>query len=489
MTATVTRPDTLGDAKPYIGGKWLATTSAGTMDKIDPRNGQVQGTVHLAGKDEVDQAVTSAKAAFPAWRDLPGSERRKILTRLESIIEEHAAELGEIAATEGGTAVNLAAGGHIMAASWFGYYAGWADKIEGTVVPGVPGGFDYTLAEPYGVIGIIITWNGPMISVAMKVAPALAAGNTVVLKAPELAPFAIQRFAELIEDAGLPPGVLNILPGGPEAGDALVRHPGVGKISFTGGIATAQKILDAAQPTLKPVALELGGKSANLVFPDADLDAAAAFAVGFTVALMSGQGCALPTRMLVHRDVYDEVVEKLTAAVSALPVGDPLDPTKVVGPVVSAGACERILGMIDEARQSGAGKVVVGGERAGGELADGFYVKPTLIVDVDNASRIAQEEIFGPVLVVLPFDDEEQGITMANESTYGLAAFVQTRDVARAHRVAAALEAGSVFVNGFVPVTPQSPFGGYKQSGYGREGGKPGLDEFLQIKNVYIAQS
>jgi len=486
MTATVT-PAGLGEARLYVDGAWLDATSGGTMDKIDPRTGQVQGTVHLAGAAEVDKAVAAAKAAFPAWRDLPGSERRKALLRLERIIEEHAAELGEIAAAEGGTAVGLATGGHMVAASWFGYYAGWADKIEGTVVPGVPGGVDYTLAEPYGVVGIIITWNGPMISVAMKVAPALAAGNTVVLKSPELAPFAIQRFAELIEDAGLPKGVLNIVPGGPEAGDRLVRHPDVGKISFTGGHATARKILEAAQPTLKPVALELGGKSANLVFPDADLDATVPFAVGFTVGLMSGQGCALPTRMIVHRDIYDEVVRRLRAAVEALPVGDPLDPSNVVGPVVSSAACERILAMIDEARTSGAGRVVTGGERAAGELADGFYVKPTVLADVDNSSRIAQEEIFGPVLVVLPFEDEEEGIRLANESTYGLAAFIQTKDSARAHRVAAQLEAGSVFVNGFVPVMPSAPFGGYKQSGYGREGGKPGLDEFLQTKNVYIA--
>jgi aldehyde dehydrogenase (NAD+) len=213
MTTTAPLQGTLGEAMPYIDGTWLTSTSGGTMDKIDPRNGRVQGLIHLAGADEVDQAVAAAAAAFPAWRDLPGGERRKVLLRLERIIEEHAEEFGRIAALEGGANRALSTGGHLVAASWFGYYAGWADKIEGVVVPGVPGGFDYTVAEPYGVVGVIITWNGPMISVGMKVAPALAAGNTVVLKSPELAPFAIQRFGELIQDAGLPPGVLNIVPG------------------------------------------------------------------------------------------------------------------------------------------------------------------------------------------------------------------------------------------------------------------------------------
>jgi len=483
----------LGVARPLIDGNWLDRTSLATLEHIDPATGRVNGTVAMCGAGEVDAAVAAAAAAYPAWRAVSPDKRRRILQRIEELVEANLPELGRLTTAELGHPIATSTALSYVCAAWFGYYAGWADKVEGASIPLTPAfnaGFDYTTAEPYGVVGIILTWNGPMVSVGMKVAPALAAGNCVVLKTPELAPYTVARFAELALEAGLPPGVLQVLPGGPEAGDRLVRHPDVGKVSFTGGIPTARKILDAARHTLKPVVLELGGKSANLVFPDADLEATVAMSIQ-SCFTMAGQGCVLATRMLVHRDVYDEVVAATATAMSALRVGDPFAPETTLGPVVNKTAYDRILDAVAQAPSGNSARIVVGGHAVdpsslAPHLAGGYFIEPTLLADVDPYSDVAQHEVFGPVLSITPFDSEEEAIELANATAYGLGAFVQTRDVSRVHRIAPLLQAGTVSFNGTSGLPPGAPFGGYKHSGYGREGGREGLYEFLQTKNVFV---
>jgi aldehyde dehydrogenase (NAD+) len=339
--------------------------------------------------------------------------------------------------------------------------------------------------EPYGVIASLIPWNAPLVTACKKLAPALAAGNCVVVKSPELGPFAPMRLAELCQEAGVPDGVVSVLAGGPEAGEALVRHPDVAKVSFTGGTGIARRIMAAAADQTKPLLLELGGKSATIVFDDADLGAAAQMAAQMATIASAGQGCLFPTRLLVQDTVYDEVVDRVRAVSESATMGDPLDPAVTMGPVISAQACERIVGYVTDAAASGA-RVVTGGARVGGDLAEGFFVPPTVVADVDNGSRIAQEEIFGPVLCILRFTDEAEAVAMANDSAYALAGYVYTRDLVRAHRVVDDLDAGYVSVNSFPSMAASAPFGGMKASGFGREGGRAGIDEFLQTKNVFL---
>jgi aldehyde dehydrogenase (NAD+) len=368
-------------------------------------------------------------------------------------------------------------------ADYLEYYAGLADKIEGQVIPIFPEtAFDYTLPEPYGVIGLISTWNGGISSLARKAGAALAAGNTVVAKPMELAPFSSVVFGELALEAGFPPGVVNIVPGDAAAGEALVRHPGVDKLSFTGGIEAARAILRAAADNITPVVLELGGKSGNIVFPDADLEAAGRFA-GTICMGMAGQGCVFPTRLIVHESVHDQIVSTAVSTASSLPVGDPLDPTTVVGPVVSAAHRDRIVGMLEQAQREQAGELRLGGHALDGE---GFFLAPTIYDRVRSDASIAQQEVFGPVLSVLTFSDEDEAIALANDTKYGLAGYVHTSDLRRAHRVARALDAGYVSLNGFAALPASAPFGGFALSGYGKEGGRAGLDEFLRTKNVYL---
>jgi acyl-CoA reductase-like NAD-dependent aldehyde dehydrogenase len=307
-----------------------------------------------------------------------------------------------------------------------------------------------------------------------------------VLKPSEVAPFAALRFGELCLEAGLPAGLVNVVPTGPEGGDALVRHPGIRKIHFTGGDATARKVVQSAAVNLTPVVTELGGKSANIIFGDADLDAAAVLSAHQGPLVQSGQSCACASRVLVHESVYDAFLEKFLAVIEASSVGDPLDPATTFGPVVSQAAVDRILATIEQAVTEPSGDLVIGGKRLGGELAQGYYVEPTVFAGVDNASVLAQTETFGPVVSVIKFSDEAEAVRIANDSRYGLNAFVQTNDLSRAHRVARQLEAGSVWINTFSDISPQGPYGGYKQSGFGRTGGLEGLHEFLQVKNSRI---
>jgi acyl-CoA reductase-like NAD-dependent aldehyde dehydrogenase len=469
-----------------IGGDRVARGSGGTYAHHDPATGEIQAEVALASAADVDDAVSAASAAGPLWAETTVDQRAKILFRLADLIEEHAEEASIIGALENGSPVTVAQSGPYTA-SWVRYYAGWADKIEGSVIPTYSNtGLDYVRNEPYGVIGALVPWNGPMMGMGQKVAPALAAGNTVVVKPPEISPFGAYRFAELALEAGLPPGVLNVLAGGAEAGEALVRHPKVNKVSFTGGRATARKVIEASAATITPLTLELGGKSANIIFPDADLDLFVPHSAFIGALLLSGQGCALPTRIYAHRDIYDQVIDRLVATVEATPVGDPLDPEIMMGPVVTSVAQDRILGVIDRAVAAGSGELLTGGTKLDGDLANGYFVSPTIFGNVDHASELARDEIFGPVLSVIPFSDEDEAIALANDSDFGLGAFVYTADLSRANRVATKVQAGFVIANTELSMGPTSPFGGYKQSGYGREGGRQGLDEFLQTKNIYL---
>ncbi|NUU25596.1 MAG: aldehyde dehydrogenase, partial [Streptomycetaceae bacterium] len=337
----------------------------------------------------------------------------------------------------------------------------------GRVIPICPErACDYTVPVPYGVIGVVSTWNGGLSSVARKAGAALAAGNTVVVKPMELAPFSTLVFGRLAREAGIPAGVVNVVPGGVAAGEALVGHPGVDKISFTGGIDAARKVLVGVARHITPVVLELGGKSGNIVFPDADLDAAGIFA-GAACMRNSGQGCVMPTRLIVHRDIHAEITERAVRAVEAMPLGDPLDERTLIGPVVSAPHADRILGMIAEARASASGTLLLGGGRAEAPLADGHFIAPTILDEVPPDAAIAQQEVFGPVLSVISFADEAEAVALANGTPYGLAGYVHTRDLQRAHRVAAALDAGYVSLNGFAALPASAPFGGFGLSGYG----------------------
>jgi acyl-CoA reductase-like NAD-dependent aldehyde dehydrogenase len=476
----------LRPGRMLIGDEWIAGGSGGEYVHVNPSTGRPHPPIPLAGAAEIDLAVQAARAAQPAWYSLPADVRRDAMLRLAGLIREHVDELSALTSLDNGSPRRTSTSGPLAAVDNFTYFGGWVDKMGGDVIPTWPApALDYTIMEPYGVVGVIIPWNAVMHNVGQVLGAALAAGNCVLLKAPELAPFTVLRFGELVLEAGIPPGVVNIVPGGPDSGRALVAHPGIDKIHFIGSGTTARQIMASASETLKPLTFELGGKSANLLFADADLEAAVLYSV-FLCMANAGQGCLLPTRLLVEDSVYDQVVEMAGAMAQSMTVGNPFDEGTVMGPVINAQACDRILGVIDRAQSEGSGRLVAGGGRVGGDLGDGYFVQPTVFADVDNASDLAQHEVFGPVLSMIRFRDEAEAIALANDTQYGLAAYLHTNDLRRTHRVAAALEAGMVYVNGFTGVHAGAPFGGVKQSGFGRMGGRQGLEDFLRPKNVYI---
>ncbi len=453
---------------------------------IYPATGRVTREIVLGDAADVDEAVAAARAAFPAWRALSGDKRRDLMFRLAALCEQQMQELGELSTIENG-AICAAAPFHAYdAVQKFRYCGGWADKIQGRTVPTWGGpSHDYVAYEPYGVVGAIVPWNGALYAATMVAAPALAAGNCMVLKAPELAPWTVMRLGELFLEAGFPAGVVNIVAGGADVGAAMVAHPGIDKIQFVGSGAVAKTVLKNAAETLKPCGLELGGKSAVIVFDDANLeDAARRGLSGATSA--NGQGCVIGTRLLIQRTIYDRYLETLAAAASAVRVGDPFERTTGLGPVISEGSLHRILGMIDQAKKEG-GHIVTGGERMGGEHADGYFLPVTIVAGVTNDSSIAQHEVFGPVLTAIPFDSEDEAIALANGTDYGLGGYIHTQNLRRAHYVASQLDAGQIQVNASgEAMTACVPFGGVKQSGYGRLGGEAGVHEFLRIKNVYM---
>ncbi|GAA5056928.1 acyl-CoA reductase-like NAD-dependent aldehyde dehydrogenase [Thermocatellispora tengchongensis] len=470
-----------------IGDERITDASGGAYEHVFPGTGTVNATIPLAGAEEIDAAVRSASAAQREWAALSPGRRHDLLRALARAVEADAETLARLNVHDYAVPIAMSPGQGAMLVRFLDYYAGWVDKATGEIAP-VAGSHDINMIqrEPYGVVGVIVPWNGPLVGIAMAVAPALAAGNAVVIKPPELAPLAPVRFGELCRTAGLPAGLVNVVPGGPAAGEALVRHPGVGKIHFTGSGATARKIAVAAADGLKPLSFELGGKSANIVFADADLDRAAGIAAFMGPLTQSGQSCACGSRILVERSIYPEFQERLVHAVRNASIGDPFDPSTQMGPVISQSAADRILGVIKEAVSQGTGRLITGGNRVGGPLADGYFIEPTVFADVPNDSPLARIETFGPVVSVMPFDTEDEAVAIANDTEYGLVAYAHTSDFARAHRMVRRLQAGSVWINTFSDIQPSGPYGGYKRSGYGRLGGIEGLHEFTQVKNARI---
>lgn len=468
-----------------INGEKVMPASGEYWEHVNPATGEVDATIPLADAAAVDDAVKFAHAAFDEWRRTAPARRREHLLKLADLMEQRRDEIARLGVADNGRPARSGAPFAALAAEWTRYYAGWADKIIGDVTgsPHQDGELGYTLPQPYGVIGLVITWNAPIMSIAMKVPAALAAGNTVVIKSSELTPFSGELFMDLVEEAGFPPGVINLLPGTADAGHRLVTHPLVKKVSFTGGLATATKILAACADSAKPVVLELGGKSANIVLEDADLQAACAFNTGVAFGGLAGQGCGLPTRMLVHESIHDEVVERVRTPVNAIRAGDPTDPATGYAPVISQAAVDRIMGMIERAVADGA-TLVAGGHRMD---RPGYFIEPTVFTDVDPSSELAQIEVFGPVLAITKFATDEEAIAIANSTRYGLSSYIQTKDISRAHRIAAELEAGEVLINGAPNLAAHRPFGGIGISGVGKEGGRAGFEESLRIKSVAIA--
>ncbi|MEP7349563.1 MAG: aldehyde dehydrogenase family protein [Sphingorhabdus sp.] len=475
----------LDSNRPVIGDTRPDSLSGGARDHINPASGKPQAEILIGGKFEIDAAVAAAIDGQRAWAALGMAGRRDALFRLANLVEAESERFGQMAALEVGTPISI--GKSDLALAWMRYYAGWADKVEGTVTEpiGAPG-LAYSTHEPIGVVGVIIPWNSPLIAISMTAILALAAGNAVVLKPPTQTPFIAIRVGELALEAGIPPGALNVVPGDAEAGQALVLHPECGKVSFTGGDQVAKAIMRMAAETLKPLALELGGKSANIIFEDADLDAAAQMASVCSTVVATGQGCVLPTRVYAHSAIFDGLVERIKGITESFPVGNPLDYSTMVGPVINEAAAQRIMGVIERAKVDSGGQLVTGGRRGQGELAVGSFVEPTVFAGVAHNSHLAREEVFGPVLAIVRFDRDEDALAMANDSRFGLGAYLHTNDLKRAHRMAAGLKAGAVSINGMLPMAPNLPFGGYKQSGFGREGGRYGLEEFMQVKQIML---
>ncbi|OUS88580.1 aldehyde dehydrogenase [Rhodococcus sp. NCIMB 12038] len=477
------------DYAMLIDGEWVGPGDRDTFSCVDPYENQPWGRVPVATADDVDRAVRAARRAFDedGWPQTPAVVRAGLLRRLADLIERHADELARIQIHENGKLIGEMTGGAQALAMHARFVAGLAETIGGSSVQGVPGFTAYTVREPIGVVAAITPWNSPLTLLAWKLFPALAAGCTVVIKPSEVTPTSTLRLAELCLEAGFPPGVVNVVTGfGQPTGAALTAHAGVDKIAFTGSTAAGKAMLAAAGPRIGRVTLELGGKSPNIVFGDADLDNAVHGVMGGIFAA-TGQTCMAGSRVLVEESVYDEFVERLAVAASSLTLGDPLDPTVDVGPVACRNQFDRILEYIDIGQDEGA-KVAAGGARDSGtpETARGLFVRPTVFAGVDNSSRLAQEEIFGPVASVVRFSGEDEATRLANDVDFGLAAGVWTKDVARAHRMVKRLRAGTVWVNAYRVVHYAMPFGGFKQSGLGRELGTGALDAYTEVKSVYI---
>ena len=475
--------------KMLIGGQWVASASGKVFDTYNPSSGEVLAKVAEGGSEDINRAVVAARKAFESgvWPKFAPSQRGRLLWKLADLIEQNAEELAQLETLDNGKPIKYSRGGDVpLTADHFRYFAGWATKLEGDTIPvSVPNMFTYTLREPVGVVGQIIPWNFPLQMAAWKLAPALACGNTVILKPAEQTPLTALRLGELICEASFPEGVVNIVPGfGETAGAALAAHPDVDKIAFTGSTEVGKKILQASVGNLKKVTLELGGKSPNIIFPDADMKYAVRGAMN-AIFFNQGQVCTAGSRLFVHKSVYDQVVGGMSDAASKMKLGPGIEPATELGPLVSQEQLERVTGYIEAGKREGA-TPTTGGGRPNNEQLPGYFVQPTVFDNVRDDMTIAREEIFGPVVVALPFEDIEEVAARANKTIYGLAAGVWTSDVKKVHKMAAALKAGVIWVNTYNQFDAAAPFGGYKQSGYGREMGHAVLDAYTQTKTVWV---
>ena len=484
---SVIRQQAVERKKMFVGGKWLEGTGK-TFEVFNPATEEVIALVPDATEIEVGATVTAARAALEdgPWGKMSARERGRLIYKLAQRISEKAEELARLESLNNGkpffesSRVDLPS-----TVECFEYYAGWADKIEGETIPVSGPYLNYTLREPVGVVGAIVPWNFPMLLAAYKVAPALACGNTVILKPAEETPLSALRLGELAQEVGFPDGVFNVITGlGPSTGAAMVRHSGIDKIAFTGSTATGQEIMKAAAMSLKKVSLELGGKSPNVVFADADLDAAVKGAVS-GIFYGKGEVCTAGSRLFVEEKIHDQFIEKLVERAKKMTPGDPFDSKTRLGPLVSKGQMERVLDYIAAGKSEGA-ELLTGGGRASIGNGKGYFVEATIFDKVEQNMKIAQEEIFGPVLATMRFESLEEAIEKANATVYGLAAGIWTKDVKKAHTFAKAVKTGTVWINTYGDYDAASPFGGYKMSGFGRELGKAALESYTQIKSVWV---
>ena len=471
--------------KLFINGRWVDSVSGKTFDTLNPATEKVITSVAEGDSADIDLAVAAAREAFEngPWKKTDARDRGRILLKIAGLIERNKDELALLDTLDNGKPINETTKADIpLVIDCFLYYAGWADKIHGETIPVRGDFFNYTLREPVGVVGQIIPWNFPLLMAAWKIAPALACGNTIVLKPAEQTPLSALRLGEICQEAGLPDGVLNIVTGyGPTAGAALAEHMDVDKIAFTGGSATGRIIMQAASKNLKRISLELGGKSPNIVFADSDIDSAVDGAMT-GIFFNQGEVCCAGSRLFIEKSIHEEFIDKLSNKAANMRVGNPEDTGTQMGAQVSKEQFDKILGYIDTGKQEGA-KLVTGGERCGEK---GYFIRPTIFDAVDNNMRIAKEEIFGPVVSTITFDDVSEVVRQGNLSIYGLAAAVWTRDIKKAHRLARDLKAGTIWINTYNALDTASPFGGFKQSGFGRELGVHALELYTQVKSVWI---